>query len=1506
MNSTLIANLKVWSRHIVPFYKKAASKLCTIFLAMVVAVCLQNAAYAAVAFGAAGNATTGTTSLSVPYPTGIAAGDLLILVVGNKYPTNGPTTPSGWTLAGQGSGGLGTAGADSGQVYNTIFVKQALGTESGNLTVTLTAANTSMARMFRYIKAAAASWNYAATTGSDNTAGTTWSVTGAANPGIISGDILIVGSSLNGNRVTQWTESVTATGATFANAAERNDSTSGTGDDMGLIVSEHPVTAGNATAAPVYTMTGANGNPNATSPTGASVMLRLREVYTTTLATGTDPAAVTIAPGAAATDVDLFTLQTSAGTETITAVTVNLSTNSGVGRLAITNNAATELGFTTAPVSGANTIAVAGMTATTTLTTFKVRVTPLSHAAMPLPPGAAYAITAPVIAWAGPNAHAGSDTNPNALTIDNLSPSGATAAGGSAGDAQVALNWTTSVSTDFSRSVVLRWAGSSSGTEVPAEGVDYVNGNVIGAATVVCVRTADAAATGVSGVDGAGMGGCSAAVLTNGQAYSYKIFQKDANGNYDAGVTLGTFTAFAAPMTCITDNFAGGVLDTGLWSVAKIAGTFTPAVVNAGGGDYRLRLTDLGNNEATFATLKRAFPGAGNKVVVEIDYFAYGGGGADGIAVVFSDSAITSTTGGFGGSLGYAQRTGISGFGGGWLGIGMDEYGNYPNPTEGRLGYPASWVAPTPANVAAGFYANNLSIRGSGSAQTGYNLLANTGVLTPSISPASGAAGATPYRYRYTIDHSNGVNAWVTVERDTTAPLGDVYTAVVPRFDVKAANSGQAAVPPSWALSFTGSTGGSTNYHEFKQIKVCANTIVGGGPHHFEIQHGSGSGVTCTPSTLTIKACADNLNPCTPYTGGVSSGTLSASGTPTVNWSGGAGFTIAAGSSTVNKDVQVTTVGSVVLGATSSPSAAAATTCNFGSPNCTFTSTDSALLVSAPNHAAESVATLTVQAVKSAPGNPLVCIPGMTGTKSVNLKCAYANPASGSLPVRVAGTALNATANATTACDAAGKNVSLSFDATGVATPTLQYADVGSMQINANYTGTAGAIDAGLSMVGSGSFIAAPASFGFSAITAGAIKAGNNFSATVTAKNSAGATTPNFGKEVIPEEVTLTSTLVTPNPLTYPTASNPTPGNNVIAGGEFGAGGMVSDANGVATVNNLNWGEVGSITLRATLTNVNGYLGTVAVPTKDALNNLLIASGISATVGAFIPDHFDTAVIASATSPLPCPTGLACPTLYNGFVYSGQPFTLQVTARNLANGTTTNYHSTFGLSNNVNLTAWDALGSVIAQNPGSGVLANASLPSTAFSSGVGLSAVQAYAFAASLSNPADIYLRAVDAVNTTVSSRRATPATSVEGGVKVVSGRIKFANANGSELLPLSLTAAVQYYDGSAWITSTKDSLTALLNTNIALSAGTNGLSGCPSTCPSSITPASIAFNSGNASFILGRPGVTGSVNLGLSVPANCATNPAQAACYLGSVVARATFGVYKGNNEFIYLRESY
>ena len=76
---------------------------------------------------------------------------------------------------------------------------------------------------------------------------------------------------------------------------------------------------------------------------------------------------------------------------------------------------------------------------------------------------------------------------------------------------------------------------------------------------------------------------------------------------------------------------------------------------------------------------------------------------------------------------------------------------------------------------------------------------------------------------------------------------------------------------------------------------------------------------------------------------------------------------------------------------------------------------------------------------------------------------------------------------------------------------TVQYADVGRMELTATYRGSGS--DAGLVMTGNDFFIAAPASFAVAVTTAAPIRAGNPFAAQITARNNSGGTTPNFGQE---------------------------------------------------------------------------------------------------------------------------------------------------------------------------------------------------------------------------------------------------------------------------------------------------------------------------------------------------------------------------------------------------------
>jgi MSHA biogenesis protein MshQ len=273
------------------------------------------------------------------------------------------------------------------------------------------------------------------------------------------------------------------------------------------------------------------------------------------------------------------------------------------------------------------------------------------------------------------------------------------------------------------------------------------------------------------------------------------------------------------PLTCVCDDFRRASLNPSPifntnWLLSTSGGGFgLPRIISQG----LLRLTDNTGNNASSATVPGIFPAAGNYISVEFKDYAYNGTGADGIAVTLSDYSVPPTPGGFGGSLGYANRTGINGFAGGWIGVSLDEYGNYTNPTEGRNGGP-------------GFFPDNVSIRGSGSAQTGYPYLAgNTNLGAFPVDNPGSTTPAPGYAYQVIIDARNYVTgtptALVSVNRDTTGNQSS-YASLINPFDAYVVNPAQSPVPVNWQISFTGSTGGSTNIHEIGALKVCAQMVI--------------------------------------------------------------------------------------------------------------------------------------------------------------------------------------------------------------------------------------------------------------------------------------------------------------------------------------------------------------------------------------------------------------------------------------------------------------------------------------------------------------------------------------------------------------------------------------------------------------------------------------------------------------------------------------------------------
>lgn len=677
--------------------------------------------------------------------------------------------------------------------------------------------------------------------------------------------------------------------------------------------------------------------------------------------------------------------------------------------------------------------------------------------------------------------------------------------------------------------------------------------------------------------------------------------------------------------------------------------------------------------------------------------------------------------------------------------------------------------------------------------------------------------------------------------------------------------------------------------------------------HHLAITTSSSSGLTCTPTTFTITACADAA--CSSAFTGSVSGNLALSGSgAVVQPSASNAFSISGGASSTTVSAQVTTVPATgyvtvgVNGLTMTPSASPSLYCGLGvaassSGSCNYSVNTAGLLLSVPHHLSETSAAMTVTAVKQGTSTA-ACVPAFASvSKSVNIQCAYSNPTTGTLPVRVAGTALNAGANAASACDGTGRNLSLSFDATGKATTSVLYADVGQVALTASYSG-AGA-DAGLSMSGTTSFIASPASFAFSGVTSSSLVAGSAFSATITAKNSAGAATPNFGKES-----SATTDYVRLSWGKYrPTGVNASAG--VLAGsGVSGGAPYISSSGfnaGAITVSDLTWSEVGTGDLTATLVS-GSYLGAGTAVSGS--------TGSAGGVGPFVPHHFDVT------------RGLTC----GAFVYSGQALdTLTITAANAAGGTTVNYDGTFNTSPNyAKAVALSAVGA-------SGSLSLSTINASDFTRGVASfssasATLPAFTFTNKLTTPASVRIRATDASG--VSSSAGS-----EQSMSVRSGRIKISNAFGSEKSSLAIPVQVQYWNGRAWVINGDDSCTSIPAASVARSNYVDSKGAA--TAAWSTTPSAISIVGGNGTLTLSAPsgGGTGSVdfaiNLGSStVDQSCllshpsstgaakswlrAQNGSANACagvttYDRDPSARATFGVYAPESrKVVFTREMY
>lgn len=223
-----------------------------------------------------------------------------------------------------------------------------------------------------------------------------------------------------------------------------------------------------------------------------------------------------------------------------------------------------------------------------------------------------------------------------------------------------------------------------------------------------------------------------------------------------------------------------------------------------------LRLTEATPNQAAYlvySTNNNLPVSSANGLSITFDFYMYGGTGADGISFFLVDgNNPIQSAGGFGGSLGYAPYIANDivqpGIPGGYVGIGLDEFGAFSSNSEGRVG-------------GAGRSPDSIAVRGS--AATNYTYLAGTSLPVSLDNPDPAATRETSKRTAR-IDLSPTGILSVNVDLNQDGDFLDDGEIPIPSLDL--VNSGNGALPTAFNFGFAASTGGQTNIHEVGNFRV--------------------------------------------------------------------------------------------------------------------------------------------------------------------------------------------------------------------------------------------------------------------------------------------------------------------------------------------------------------------------------------------------------------------------------------------------------------------------------------------------------------------------------------------------------------------------------------------------------------------------------------------------------------------------------------------------------------
>ncbi len=277
--------------------------------------------------------------------------------------------------------------------------------------------------------------------------------------------------------------------------------------------------------------------------------------------------------------------------------------------------------------------------------------------------------------------------------------------------------------------------------------------------------------------------------------------------------SMQTFAQFT-----VIDNFKTSNVDNNL----VFGGSPNPAILTSGTSDPIndgwLRVTNSMINQTGFAYVKSAFPSTLG-VLVDFEYKSWRSvidntyHGADGFSVFLYNADSVFSTGGYGGSLGYAPNTASvpsapRGLAGGYLGVGLDEYGNFSNATEGRNGGPG--LRPN-SIVLRGPTTNNAATTNAYLA--GYQINADPSVDGVDYNTTTSTRPTDAQFYRRVQFEVTPVSGVYIVTLKLKTSVNGVFTTLL-------TYTMTTPPPANLRVGFAATTGGGVNYHEVRNLII--------------------------------------------------------------------------------------------------------------------------------------------------------------------------------------------------------------------------------------------------------------------------------------------------------------------------------------------------------------------------------------------------------------------------------------------------------------------------------------------------------------------------------------------------------------------------------------------------------------------------------------------------------------------------------------------------------------